>query len=219
MAVDQSGKIVRLSVPDGKLNPLVSKGQGATIAPDEKLMVFGRGDQKSAQLFQQPLAQGIANGEAQQLTRSESHHQGATFSPDGTKVACFVDEANHFSIWTVELASGRRQSISLPAVGESDSWPAWSPDGSQLVFQRKSSSGALELRVVRADGQGKDRPIPLPKDCGPPQTPSWSPSTDIAFRTDKGIYCVGPEGQRFRLLVESPDSKTRLFSPNWGPIQ
>lgn len=214
----RENSVQRIDLAADKQQLLLANASGLVVAPDESFVVFGRAVNGKVQLHRQALVQSLITGNPDVLTRSASNHQGPTLSPDGRKVAYFVDEADHLSIWTLEIENGQRKSLAAPAVGENDSWPCWSPDGSRIAFQRKLANGNLELRVVSSSGQGESVKVPLPKECGGPQTPTWNPSTDIAFRTDQGIYSVGADGKRFRLLVESPGGNARVLNPCWGPI-
>jgi Tol biopolymer transport system component len=132
------------------------------------------------------------------------------FSPDGTRIAYIgVDGQLH----TINSdGSGRRRLTDGPR-GMLD--PAWSPDGTQIVFvaHRKSSSG---LEVVNPDGTG--RRVVTEKGGRFFGQPVWSPDEKwIAFNSapheDWGwVTVVRPDGS------DRHDVTPQLGRPNFGPI-
>ncbi|MFN2317940.1 MAG: protein kinase [Gemmatimonadales bacterium] len=76
------------------------------------------------------------------------------FAPDGRRIAYEmpVDGRNGQSaIFTVDIVTGTI--LELTPEGDNDD-PAWSPDGSRLVFNRLSPDSREDLWVVPADGSG-----------------------------------------------------------------
>jgi Tol biopolymer transport system component len=91
----------------------------------------------------------------------------------------FMDERNgQTDIFVVDGdGSGRRQ---LTNDAARELAMSWSPDGSQLIFQRSSKGdGATELYLVNADGSGLRN---LTRNPGDDWSPAWSPDgSQIAF--------------------------------------
>jgi Tol biopolymer transport system component len=99
---------------------------------------------------------------------------------------------------------------------------SWSPDGSQLVYQRTEDGSYPELYLVQADGSG---PINLTRNAGDDWSPAWSPDgVQIAFYSDR------PEGMAlYRMeLDELVSDETSLVTtlipgtqmgawPRWSP--
>ena len=71
--------------------------------------------------------------------RSLQRRQSGLLSPDGEHLAFDSDRDGDYEIHVVELASGvvRR----LTRNGADDRWPAWSPDGTQMVFASQGPEG------------------------------------------------------------------------------
>jgi len=75
--------------------------------------------------------------------------------------------------------------------GTFSGYPAWSPDGSELVILRENEDGALNLHVISADGSGSDWQTTLESGRLDKQAyPCWSSDghiyfTSVAQSTDK----------------------------------
>jgi len=119
--------------------------------------------------------------------------------PDGSNQTCLVDTA------------------------DSDRAPAWSPDGTKLVFQRGSDRFDGDLWMVNADGSGLRQ---LTDDEGGEWSPSWSPDgQEIVYgysesSTDDGpfaIRVVGSDGSGDRTLIRSDDDIEYTGHPSWSP--
>ena len=89
-------------------------------------------------------------------------------------------------------------------------WPAWSPDGQKIVFNRYAPGA--EIIVMNADGTGQ---TPL----GPGYEPSWSPDgTKIVFVADGecsggdgGVYTMNPDGTGRAFLACGPPGAERRW--------
>jgi WD40 repeat protein len=94
------------------------------------------------------------------------------------------------------------------------SWHSWSPDGSEIVFER-GYSGTRLLFIV--DMAGEIRPVTTVQDFGRCETwaPDWSPDgKHIAFTTcDGSLYTISPEGQDLKQMATGG---TRAYSPRWS---
>jgi len=103
-----------------------------------------------------------------------------------------------------------------------DTWAAWSPDGTKIAFA-SSRSGNNEIYVMNADGTGQtrvtDTPPLDPQDPSFTGGPRWSPDgTKIAFTTNKDfnyeIYVMNANGTgQTRLTNLATDDE----SPDWSP--
>jgi Tol biopolymer transport system component len=90
-----------------------------------------------------------------------------------------------------------------------DSSPAWSPDGSRLVFSR-----AGRLYVIRLDGTGL-KPITPPR-LNRASEPAWSPDgRSIAFARGRSLYVIRATGGGIRRIFESNDAIPDY--PSWSP--
>jgi Tol biopolymer transport system component len=144
-----------------------------------------------------------------------------TWSPDGSRLALVstpvvFDEFGDFSdlglssIYVVG-ADGADPQVLVPAT-DSAVAPAWSPDGSSLVY---SSYGDLYIVPVVAGGS----PRQLTSGRGVDDDPAWSvDGTRVAFASNRDgnweIYVVDTDGENLTRLTNDPAQDTR---PAWRP--
>jgi dipeptidyl aminopeptidase/acylaminoacyl peptidase len=133
---------------------------------------------------------------------------GATFSPDGTRLALQVFGTKERSVWVVDLATGNAVQI---AAADNVSTPSWSPNGRFLVYGveegRRSS-----IRIASSDGLS-ERQV---GESAPEGTTYFSPAispdgTRIAYKKhiapaeaeshSHAIETVAPDGTDRRTLV------------------
>lgn len=105
---------------------------------------------------------------------------GATFLGASGRIA-FVRPTRDGDFHIFVITPSGRALRQLTNAGTSDFTPAWSPDGSLIVFTRRSGSGGLDVFEIRANGSRLAQITD-----GPPgmdnTDPSWSPDgQSVAF--------------------------------------
>ncbi|HEY3213732.1 MAG TPA: BTAD domain-containing putative transcriptional regulator [Actinomycetota bacterium] len=101
-----------------------------------------------------------------------------------------------------------------------NSWPAWSPDGSRIVFAGAGQDG-YDLYVMNADGTDLEQ---ITREPGDETAPDWSPDGEkIVFAFDdgaepdfrSGLATVSPNGSALTELF----ARTNLVAevPSWSP--
>ena len=192
-------------------------------SPDGTSLVYSS-DKDNAHL--QLWIRDLKSGQSRQVTRLTTQPQGASFSPDGKRLAFF----NVDGMWRVaemsvlDLASGSVTRIheSLPQPGT----PTWSSDGARVALagvaplSTRFREGTNQVLTIATDGKGADQwhaPVPLLSidsrgGCGP----VWSPDGTKMAAIYEGVLSVWPVsatgeplGPPRRVTAES------AHSPSW----
>lgn len=101
-----------------------------------------------------------------------------------------------------------------------DDDPAWSPDGSRIVFS-SDRDGNREIYVMNANGSGQVR---LTNSAGADYQPAWSPDGNwIAFVSDRDgnaeVYRMNTDGSSLlRLTSAGGDDLDPTWSPDGGRV-
>ncbi len=96
--------------------------------------------------------------------------------------------------------------------------PAWSPDGTKIAFERRTSGGDYRIWVMNADGSGQTQVTLDTAAYFHDLDPAWSPDgTQIAFTSSRA-------GSSFNLWVMNADGSGLhqlttdvAYSPSWSP--
>jgi WD40 repeat protein len=153
------------------------------------------------------------------------------FSPDGKSVAGMADKG---WLHIADVETGTATAVEGQAVSHSDG-PAWSPDGSRIVFRGcvfdDPNCNDVELFIVDASGKNLRQLTNLPRKYSwwsllwmPPSEkpkyktmhksslPAWSPDGQwIAFNSFGDIYKIRPDGTGLTLVVKD------AAYPTWSP--
>ncbi len=131
------------------------------------------------------------------LTDDGFRDRGATWSPDGRRLAFYSDRSGAYEVWTIRPDGSGLQRITA---FERANVPAWSPDGRRLAI---AGIGAGGWFIVDSTAQAAPKPL-----AEPPIDPtqmfwpvSWSATGGIA-----GV-AVSPDGSVTQLAVYSLASR------------
>ena len=165
-----------------------------------------------------------ADGEnPQNLTNNRVEDWDPSWSPDGKRIVFISYRDGHFigdfelitsEIYVMDVDGGNQQRLTENR--KNDSSPAWSPDGTRIVFSadRKGDFVNSEIYVMDADGGNLQRLTENRKNDG---APSWSPDGErIAFTSEREgnyeIYVMDTDGGNQQKLTNHPH---RDVGPAW----
>jgi len=193
-------------------------------SPDGSQLVYSS-DKNSEHL--QLWIRDMRTGQSRQVTHLTTQPQGATWSPDGKRIAFF----NVTGMWRVaemsvlDVATGQvtkvHETLAQPGT------PTWSPDGTRLAlaevapFTKRFREGTNQVLTISARVAGEDRwfaPVPtLSIDSRGGCGPVWSPDGTKMAAIYEGVLAVWPVaptgeplGPPRRMTTES------AHAPSWA---
>jgi Tol biopolymer transport system component len=213
-----------------------SEGQPAW-SPDGTQLLYRRTPEnplvQNADIWRLDIAGSIPDPTApltQAVLEREGDERYPSYSPDGSKIVFRsgdLIDANGDEELYVMNADGT-DVTQLTSNADFDTAPAWSPDGTQIAFERapadtldpgpgKPEPEEKDIYVMNADGSDVRRLTDSP---GKDEGPTWSPDgTKIAFSSDRDgqqeIYVMDADGGNPRRLTVDPG---RDESPDWQTL-
>jgi TolB protein len=141
------------------------------------------------------------------------------WSPDLSRIAftCFAPYHGLVGPQICMYSVDANKVITFPRFKGTNSSPAWSPDGSKLMFE-SSMLGNPEIFVSDANGGSPKR---LTFANGASTSPSWNPKTGatVVYVSDRGgipkLYMMNADGTN-SVELDLPD-KGYLIDPSWSP--
>jgi TolB protein len=143
------------------------------------------------------------------------------WSPDTSRIAfaCYIKAFGILSPQICMFSMELGRPVAFPRFHGSNSAPAWSPDGSQLMFS-SSMSGYPEIYSLDASGSHLKR-LTFSAGDSASTSPAWNPKTGqaAAFISDRGgfpqLYLMNSDGTNTRKL-DLPDMGY-VIDPAWSP--
>ena len=154
-----------------------------------------------------------------ELTSLHSIALTPRWSPDADRIAftCYPTAGSILSAQICVYSTVSSRLLNWPRYRGTNSSPAWSPDGTKLMFM-SSMLGNPELFISEADGS---RPKRLTHSTGADTSAAWNPKTgqQVAFVSDRGgtpqLYIMDSDGSEVQ-KVELTD-KGYVIDPAWSP--
>jgi len=155
----------------------------------------------------------------QELTHMRSIALTPRWSPDATRLAftCYPPAGAYLSAQICMYSMLLNKLLAWPRFRGTNSAPAWSPDGSKIIFS-SSMYGNPELFIAGADG---GQPKRLTYSTGGNTSPTWNLKTgqQLAFVSDRGgtpqIYTMDADGSNIT-KIDLPDMGY-VIDPAWSP--
>ena len=141
------------------------------------------------------------------------------FSPDASRIAftCYAPAGGFTSAQICLYSLETSRPVAFPRWRGTNSSPAWSPDGSQLMFM-SSMHGDPELFVSDASGNRLKR---ITYSAGGDTSPAWNPKTgqQVAFVSDRGgipqLYLMNADGSSVEKI--NFEDRGYVIDPAWSP--
>jgi Tol biopolymer transport system component len=192
-------------------------------SPDGSQLVYS--SDKGGKLLQL-WVRDLKTGQDRQLTSLETQPMGASWSPDGKRIA-FLDVDGMWrraSVAVVETATGKVTRVHDSLFGPGS--PAWSPDSKRIAlamvapYSTRFREGTNQVLTISADGGDPKWYSPVPNlsidsrgGCGP----AWSPDGTKMAAIYEGVLAVWatakdgePAGPARRITTEL------AHSPSWA---
>jgi Tol biopolymer transport system component len=112
------------------------------------------------------------DGRTAPLETAPANWLSPRFSPDGTRLAMEIRDAQASDVWILDAAHNKR--VRLTSDPAPDQRPVWTPDGRRIVFaSTRADQLTLNLYWQRADGSGEAQRLTNSKN--PQSASSWHP--------------------------------------------
>ncbi|MBP7962637.1 MAG: PD40 domain-containing protein [Caldilineaceae bacterium] len=193
---------------------------GPTWSPDGTKLAFASDRDGDMEIYVMALGPGMTAGAVTQLT----HNADFDYAPDwGWANNRIVFQSNRVGpnseIFDMRADGTDVRRLTVNINGDAD--PAWSTDGTQIVFW--GTRGQQTLHIMNADGSNIQ--VLVPQIPYRPNSPAWGPPGPQAgaivfsgYRPDSGfseIYRVQPNGAQIRLMTLNEAEWD--YGPRWLP--
>lgn len=153
-------------------------------SPDGTRIAFA--DTSAAQIL---VGNADGSGVPQDISNTTAHDGFPNWSPDGTRLVFarvpVGSQSGAFQIWIMNADGSGQHAVTTPDLdyglpGSHEDWyPAWSPDGTQIVYQYyNGAAGPLQnqqtIWMVALDGSGNHQ-VSTPDSSSSDQAPDWQP--------------------------------------------
>lgn len=170
------------------------------ISADGKRLLYTGYQSGYADVYQIELG----SGSRSRIMKYPGTNSGATFSPDGSKIAVTLSKDGNPELYVTGGISGAHRLTRTPGV---ESSPTWSPDGSEIIYSSDERGGPQLYRISASGGS----PRLLSTGHSYCTEPSWSPDgKKVAFNTRSGGFQVS--------ILDLGSGSTRTVASGQDPV-
>ena len=150
----------------------------------------------------------LASGARNRIIKFPGTNSGATYSPDGHRLAVTLSKDGNPELYVTSASGGgARRLTHTPGV---ESSPTWSPDGNEIIYSSDEGGSPKLYRISAGGGTGRL----LATGHGYNTEPSWSPDgKKVAYTVREGgsfqVAIMNLDGGGNRIVGEGQD-------PVWG---
>jgi Tol biopolymer transport system component len=164
-----------------------------------------------------------ANVDTVQVTTTPGLAIGASFSPDGERIAFSSNRSGWFEIY-VRTIGPRGTEQQVTTNGDQNTEPAWSPDGKSIAYHSVARHG---IWITSVEGGAPRQVAPFGS------SPSWSPDgRQLAFRSNEPsslaasdwpgdgestIWTVAADGSQLQQITTPGNPAGQHADPSWSP--
>ena len=150
-----------------------------------------------------------AGSHRRSLVATAGDDDGAALSLDGSKLAYHTDIDGNYEIYTAQADGLAPKRVTHdPAI---DQLPAWSRDGTQIVFMSNRGGKMFDIYRMKADGSNVER-LTTGKSNG---FPEYSPDGgQLVLQIERDVFIMSLSTKGLRQVTGSP---TNGQHPTWSP--
>jgi dipeptidyl aminopeptidase/acylaminoacyl peptidase len=153
-------------------------------------------------------------GRGREIANADGQLSHLSWSPDGKALAFDAGD----SIGTVRASGSNLQTLLSGQAGSGPGFPAWSPDGTRILYANTpgTPNPFFEVWVMNADGSHQYRLYRSSQPIGDYAAPIWSPNgKQIAFsvltKTESGLLIMKADGSALHRIA--PDAEMLGWQP------
>ena len=141
-----------------------------------KSVIFSKYNRSGIQVLETTISQ---PRRTRQICSFDGINTGAAPSPNGKQLAVILSPDHRVDLYVLDFGSTRPRRLTRDNAVEAS--PAWSPDGSRIVFVSDAyASGCPRLFIINRNGSGRQMLPTLGMDA---VTPDWSSDNKIVYAT------------------------------------
>ncbi len=148
----------------------------------------------------------LSGGQREPFLSFKGVNTGATYSPDGTRVAVILSGSGNAELYTV--SAGAREMKRLTTNKSLEANPSWSPDGRRIVLTSDQLGKPQLFEISAAGGAMKRLPTNISGYCA---EPSWNPRHDNLI-----AFTIAQAGEFEVALFDSKTGESRVLTRGAG---